>query len=157
MRAGCCDVLSIFVLSKWQCVAHPTRWRIPMSAPRRVSASGAPKKFQNCHMDKTNMGKTSQHYYFVCFSLIVLGFKTQGIPWVTLSNHTWKFQWWIPPMEMTIIHPWVWVMLAMEMTIIHPAWEELLLWWRWPSISVWITFLIETVIIHLGVRISLSM
>ena len=25
--------------------------------------------------------------YFVSFLLIVLGFKTQGIPWVTLINH----------------------------------------------------------------------
>ena len=31
-------------------------------APRRVSASGAPNKFQNCHLDKTNMDKTSQHH-----------------------------------------------------------------------------------------------
>ena len=30
--------------------------------------------------------------YSVGFSLIVLGFKIRGIPWVTLSNHMWSFQ-----------------------------------------------------------------
>ena len=32
-----------------------------MFASRCVSQSGAPNKFQNCHLDKTNMDKTSQH------------------------------------------------------------------------------------------------
>ena len=78
----CIDVSSMFVLSKWQCVALPTRWqasvralfycyytfldhttnmRRKLRAPRRVSASGAPINVQNCHLDKTNMDKTSQH------------------------------------------------------------------------------------------------
>ena len=74
--------MSMFVLSKWQCVALQTRWRASVlalfycyltflyhrtnisrkvRALRRVSTSGAPNKFQNCHMDKTNRDKTSQH------------------------------------------------------------------------------------------------
>ena len=30
---GCCDVLSMFVLSKWQCVALPLRWCATVCAP----------------------------------------------------------------------------------------------------------------------------
>ena len=82
---GRCTVdMSMFVSSKWQRVALPTRWcpcvralfycyltfldhRTNVSrkvcAPRHVSASGAPNKFQNCHLDKTNMDKTSQHHW----------------------------------------------------------------------------------------------
>jgi len=78
--------MSMFVSSKWQRVALPTGWRASVRplfycyltfldhktnisrkvcAPRRVSASGAPNKFQNCHLDdKTNMDKTSQHHIF---------------------------------------------------------------------------------------------
>jgi len=72
--------MSMFVLSKWQRVALPTRWRasVPaflyfyltfldhrtnisrkVHAPRHVSASGAPNKFKNSNMDKT-----SQHQNF---------------------------------------------------------------------------------------------
>ena len=78
---GSCDVLSMFVMSKWQSVVLLTRWRasvralfywyhtfldhttnisIKVCAPRCISASGAPNNFQNCHLDKTNMDKTSQ-------------------------------------------------------------------------------------------------
>ena len=76
--------MSMFVSSKWQRVALPTHWRASVGAlfycyitflnhiknigrkvraPRHVSALGAPNKFQNCHLDKTNMDKTSQHPY----------------------------------------------------------------------------------------------
>ena len=78
---GCIVVMSMFVLSKWQRVVLSTRWHASVRtlfycyltfldhrtnisrkvcAPRRISASGAPNKFQNCHLDKTNMDKTSQ-------------------------------------------------------------------------------------------------
>ena len=81
-KHGCTVVMSKFFPSKWQRVALPTRWRASVRtlfycyltfldqrtnisrkvhAPRRVSTSGAPNKFQNCHLDKTNMDKTSQH------------------------------------------------------------------------------------------------
>ena len=74
--------MSMFVSSKWQHVALPTCWRASVRtlfycyltfldhrtnisrkvhAPWRVSALGAPNKFQNCHLVKTNMDKTSQH------------------------------------------------------------------------------------------------
>jgi len=86
MVLGCCDVLSMFVLSKWQHVALPTRRRPSVCAlfycyhtflkhttnisrkvcaPRNVSASGVPDNVQNCHYDKTNMDKTSQHLVLV--------------------------------------------------------------------------------------------
>jgi len=79
-RVHCCYVHVCFV--KWQRVALPTRWRTSVRtlfycyltfldhrtnisrkvrAPRCVSASGAPNKFQNCHLNKTNMDKTSQY------------------------------------------------------------------------------------------------
>ena len=62
----CTVVMSMFVLSKWQRVALPTRWRASMRAlfccyltfldhRTNISASGAPNKFQNCHLDKTNI------------------------------------------------------------------------------------------------------
>ena len=72
----------MFVLSKWQRVALPTRWRASVRpllycyhtfldhttninrkllAPRHVSASGAPKNAQKCHLDETRMDKTTQH------------------------------------------------------------------------------------------------
>ena len=78
---GWCDVLSMFVLYKWQCVALPMCWCTSVRAlfycyhtyldhttniswkvraPRRVSGSGAPNNAQNCHLDKINMDKTSQ-------------------------------------------------------------------------------------------------
>ncbi len=78
----CCDVLSIFVLSKWQHVALPTRWHASVRtlfycyltfldqrtnisrkvrAPRHVSASGVPKKFQNCHLYDTKQTWTKHH------------------------------------------------------------------------------------------------
>ena len=74
--------MSMFVLSKWLRVALQTRWRASVRAlfycylifldhrtnisrkvrtPRRVRVLGVPNKFQNCHLDKTNMDKTSQH------------------------------------------------------------------------------------------------
>jgi len=40
---------------------HRTNISRKVGAPRRVSLSGAPNKFQNCHLDKTNIDKTSQH------------------------------------------------------------------------------------------------
>ena len=79
----CTVVISMFVSSKWQRVVLPTRWRAlvraifycyltfldhrtnisrKVRAPRHVRASRAPNKFQNCHLDKTNMDKTSQHH-----------------------------------------------------------------------------------------------
>ena len=86
---GSYDVfLSMFVLSKWQCVALPTHWRASVHAlfncyhtfldhttnisrkahaPRRVSMSGTPNNGQNCRLDKTNMNKTSQHQYLRYF------------------------------------------------------------------------------------------
>ena len=72
------------------CFALPTRWRASVCAlfycyltfldhrinirrkvraPRRVSVSGASKKFQNCHLDETNL------YRYVnqgCFALFIL-------------------------------------------------------------------------------------
>ena len=78
----CIDVLSMFVLSKWQRVALLMHWRASvralfysfhtlldhstniirkMHAPRRVSASGAPNDVQNCHLDKINMENSSMH------------------------------------------------------------------------------------------------
>ena len=36
-----------------------------MHALRRVSGSGAPNNVQNCHLDKTNMDKTSQHRRYI--------------------------------------------------------------------------------------------
>ena len=83
----CPVVMSMFVSSKWQRVVLPTRWRASVrtlfycylpfldhrtniSRKVRVSASGAPNKFQNCHLDKTNMDKTSQYRRIL---IIVLG------------------------------------------------------------------------------------
>ena len=89
MQKWCFDVLSMFVLSKWQCVALQMRWRVSVRTlfysyhtfldhttnisrkvckPRRVSVSEAPNNVQNCHLDKTNMDKTSQHHtgYIIC-------------------------------------------------------------------------------------------
>ena len=83
-KKGCTDVMSMFVSSKWQHVALLTRWCASMCAlfycyltfldhrtnisrkvhaPRCISALGAPNTFQNCHLDKTNMDKTSQHRF----------------------------------------------------------------------------------------------
>ena len=96
----------MFVLPRRQCVVLPTRADAPqccgifncyhtlldhcttninrkVHAPKRISALGAPNNFQNCHLDKTNMDKTSQHLKrkFICFiffaSLYV--FLPQGI------------------------------------------------------------------------------
>ena len=71
-------VMSMFVLSKWQRVALPMRWHASVRAlfyyyltfldprtnisrkvgvPRHVSASGAPNKFQNCHLGKQTWTK----------------------------------------------------------------------------------------------------
>ena len=81
-KYGALLLLSMFVLSKWQRVALPTRWRTSVRAllycyltfldhrtnirrkvrtPRRVSALGEPNKFQNCHLDETNMDITTVH------------------------------------------------------------------------------------------------
>jgi len=66
---------------------HRTNFSRKVRAPRRVRASGAPNKFQNCHLDKTNMNKTSQHQYlcslFVFFVVVIsncldLGEKALG-------------------------------------------------------------------------------
>jgi len=75
----CCDVLSMFVLSKWHHVLLPTHWHASVRllfycnhtfldhttnisrkvhAPRRISLSGAQTNVQNCHLDKTNMDKS---------------------------------------------------------------------------------------------------
>ena len=43
---------------------HRTNISRKLHARRRVSVSGALSKFQNCHLDKTNMDKTSQHLIF---------------------------------------------------------------------------------------------
>ena len=40
---------------------HTTNISRKVRAPRRVSALGAPNNVLNCHLDKTNMDKTSQH------------------------------------------------------------------------------------------------
>ena len=77
----CTVVMSMFVSFKWQRVALLMRWRASVRtlfywyitfldhrtnisrkvhAPRFISASGASNKFQNCHLDKTNMDKASQ-------------------------------------------------------------------------------------------------
>ena len=40
-----------------------TNIRRKVRAPRRISASGVPNNVQNCHVDKTNMDKTSQHLF----------------------------------------------------------------------------------------------
>ena len=51
-----------------QCAHFPTvisrSWiteQISVGKCAHQGASGAPNKFQNCHLDKTNMDKTSQH------------------------------------------------------------------------------------------------
>ena len=69
--------MSMFVSSKWQHVTLPTGWRASVCAlfycyltfldhrtniSRKVGTPGAPNKFQNCHLDKANMDKTSQHH-----------------------------------------------------------------------------------------------
>jgi len=82
MLLRCMGVVSMFVLSKWQCVALPTRWRASVHAlfkwshiflahttniswkvcaPSRDSASRAPNNVVNCHLNKTNMDKTSMY------------------------------------------------------------------------------------------------
>ena len=87
----CIDVLSMFVLSKWQCVALPTHWHASVrtlfywlhtfldhttnnsrkvATPRRVSASGSQNAVQNCHLDKTNMDNSSMHLSFKNVSCI---------------------------------------------------------------------------------------
>ena len=74
--------MSMFVSSKWQRLVLTTRWRASVRvlfycyltfldhrtniskkvhAPRRVSVTGAQNKFQNCHLDKTNVEKISQN------------------------------------------------------------------------------------------------
>ena len=86
----CYDVLSMFVLSQWQRVALPMCWPTSVRglfycyhpfldhttnisrkvhAPRHAIASGAPNNVQNCHLDKTNMDKTSQHHNLLMLSL----------------------------------------------------------------------------------------
>ena len=95
----CIDVLSMFVLSKWQCVALPTCWRALIRAlywfhtfldhttnisskvrtQRRVSPSGAPNEVHNCHLDKKNMENSSMHRLlsicgpFFIWLLLVMG------------------------------------------------------------------------------------
>ena len=102
----CCDVLFMFVLSKWQCVALPMRWRAwvhahfycyhtfldhttnisrKMHTPLPVSASGAQNNGKNCHLDKTNMDKTSQHLFVEGFVkmgkiLLCLRVNENGMP-----------------------------------------------------------------------------
>jgi len=82
----CTVVMSMFVSSKWKGVRalfycyltfldHRTNNSRKVRAPRRVSASGAPNKFQNFHLDETNMDKTSQH------RLIWLVWKGQDWKW----------------------------------------------------------------------------
>ena len=57
----CCDVLSMFVLSKWQRVALPMHWRASVRAHFYWFGLEAPNNVSNCYLDKINMDKTSQH------------------------------------------------------------------------------------------------
>ena len=43
---------------------HRTNISRKVRTPRLVRVSRAPNKFKNCHLDKTNMDKTSQHLKF---------------------------------------------------------------------------------------------
>jgi len=51
---------------------HRTKICRKVRAPRRVSALGAPNKFQKGHLDKTNMDKTSQHPFLDISNLVSL-------------------------------------------------------------------------------------
>ena len=45
---------------------HRTNISRKVRTLRRINASRAPNKFQNYHLDKTNMDKTSQHRFLHC-------------------------------------------------------------------------------------------
>ena len=89
---GCTVVMSMFVSSKWHRVAHPTRWRASVRArfycyltfldhrtnisrkvraPMRVSASGAPSKFQIVTWTKQTWTKHHNTDFFINLSFLI--------------------------------------------------------------------------------------
>ena len=87
-------VMSMFVLSKWQRVALPTRWRASLRAlfycyltfldHRKNISRKVRTKFQNCHLDKTNMDKTNLYRL-----QISIGDPKKIAPKMTVLERSW--------------------------------------------------------------------
>ena len=102
----------MFVLSKWQHVSLPKHWCASVRALfycyytfldhttkisrkvrelRRISASGAPNNVQNCLLDKTNMGKTSQHHIYCPISASSTSSFNGDVSWVHKFNSLFSY------------------------------------------------------------------